>query len=121
MAKRKKLANEYSNEYQVNIVFDPRDNIYVARVPELQGCCSHGKSADAALANANAAIKLWIETAESEGLTIPLPASRRKYSGKFVLRTSSEIHAELAQAALQLGKSLNELAVDLLARGLKIQ
>ena len=31
-------------EYQVNIAFDPKDKIYVARVPELDNCHTHGST-----------------------------------------------------------------------------
>ena len=43
-------------EYQVNIAFDPRDGIFVARVPELENCHTHGKTAEEALSNAREAI-----------------------------------------------------------------
>jgi len=105
--------------YQVNIAFDPRDKIYVARVPELEHCHSHGDTAEDALANAKEAIELWLATAKAEGIAIPEPISRRKFSGKFVLRTSPMLHAKLAQEAAQRDKSLNEMAVELIENGLK--
>jgi predicted RNase H-like HicB family nuclease len=106
-------------EYQVNIAFDPRDSIYVARVPELENCHTHGTSPEEALKNAKEAIELWIETAEKRRQPIPAPTSRKKFSGKFVLRTSPELHAALAKKALQSGKSMNELAEEILDSGLK--
>ena len=106
-------------EYQVNIAFDPRDEIYVARVPELENCHTHGTTPEEALGNAKEAIELWIETAEKMRKPIPDPISRKKFSGKFVLRTSPELHAALAKHALQTGKSMNELAEEILDSGLK--
>lgn len=106
-------------EYQVNISFDPRDELYVARVPELEGCATHGSTPEEALHQAGEAIQLWIETAHDEGLEIPEPLSRRKYSGKFVVRTPAELHAKLAQEALRRGQSMNELTVELLRKALK--
>src|SRR3989338_4667700 len=90
-------------EYQINISYDTRDEIYVARMPELENCHSHGNTAEDALNNAREAIKLWLETAKKQGISIPTPISRKKFSGKFVLRTSSGIHANLAQEALRQG------------------
>ncbi len=122
MKKRKAKTNRRSTEaleYQVNIAFDPRDKIYVARVPELDQCHTHGGTPEEALANAKEAIELWLETAQDQGIAIPEPVSRRQFSGKFVLRTSSNLHATLAQEAAQHGKSLNEMAVELIQRGLK--
>jgi predicted RNase H-like HicB family nuclease len=120
MAKAKTKNKKQSElEYQVNIAFDPRDNIYVARVPELENCHTHGSTPEEALRNAEEAIELWLETAHDNGIEIPEPLSRKKYSGKFVVRTPEELHATLAQEALRLGKSMNELAVELLRKALK--
>ena len=106
-------------EYQVNIAFDPRDKIYVARVPELENCHTHGSTPEEALTHAQEAIELWIETAQKRRKPVPEPMSRKKFSGKFVLRTTPELHAALAKHALQTGKSMNELAEELLGSGLK--
>ena len=91
----------------------------MARVPELDNCHTHGGTPEEALNNAKEAIELWIETAEKRKRPIPEPTSRKKFSGKFVLRTSPELHATLAKQALQSGKSMNELAEELLDSGLR--
>ena len=120
MAKTKAKNKKHSElEYQVNIAFDPRDNIYVVRVPELENCHTHGSTPEEALRNAEEAIDLWLETAHENGIEIPEPLSRKKYSGKFVVRTPEELHALLAREALRRGKSMNELAVELLRKALK--
>lgn len=123
MVKKKKTKKQGLKlkglEYQVNIIFDPRDDIYVARVPELENCHTHGSTPEAALANAREAIELWMETAKRKRLPIPEPVTRRKFSGKFVLRAPVALHSELAKEALRQGKSMNEVAVELLSDGLK--
>jgi len=120
MAKSKAKNKKHEElEYQVNIAFDPRDNIYVARVPELENCQTHGSTPEEALRNAEEAIELWLETAREEGVEVPEPLSRKKYSGKFIVRTPEELHATLAQEALRRGKSMNELTVELLRKALK--
>ena len=106
-------------EYQVNIVFDPRDGIYVARVPELENCHSHGDTPEQALTNAREAIELWIETARRRKMPVPEPVSRRKFSGRFVLRTSEDLHARLARVAMGKGQSMNDLVVEILEQQLK--
>ena len=123
MANKKKTKKQYpkieTREYQVNVTFDPRDGIYVARVPELENCHTHGNTPEEAFANAREAIELWIETARQKKVPIPEPVTRRKFSGKFVLRTPVEVHSGLAREALRRGKSMNEVAVELLKDGLK--
>lgn len=118
-AKTKKNRKQRELEYQVNIAFDPRDDIYVTRVPELENCHTHGSTPEEALRNAEEAIELWLETAKDNGIEIPEPLSQKKYSGKFVVRTPEKLHATLAQEALRRGKSMNELAVELLRKALK--
>lgn len=112
-AKRSKLE---TLEYQVNLSFDPRDSIYVARVPELENCHSHGTTPEEAIRNVKEAIDLWLETARNENIPIPEPLGRKKFSGKFVVRAPEDLHATLAQEALRRGKSMNELAVELLSK-----
>ncbi|MEX1014545.1 MAG: type II toxin-antitoxin system HicB family antitoxin, partial [Candidatus Paceibacterota bacterium] len=50
---------------------------FIAEVPELPGCSAHGESREAALKNVDQAIRLWIETAEEFGDTIPRPKGRK--------------------------------------------
>ena len=64
-------------KYEIIIHWDNQDNLYVAEVPELPGCCAHGSSYDEALANAKEAIQLWIDTANEFGDHIPVPKGRR--------------------------------------------
>ena len=118
-ASKKKSAPAENLEYQVTIVFDPRDKIYVARAPELENCHSHGGTPEEALTHIREAIELWIETAQEQGITIPEPVSKKKFSGKFVLRTSAALHAQLAQAALVNGKSMNDMVVEILEEKIK--
>ena len=103
-------------EYQVNVSFDPRDQIYVARVPELENCHAHGTTPEEAIQNAKEVIDLWLETAREKKIPIPEPMGRKKFSGKFVVRAPEDLHASLAQEALRRGKSMNELAVELLSK-----
>lgn len=105
-------------EYQVNITYDPRDNLYVARVPELENCHTHGTTPEEALSHTKDAVALWLKTAKARKIPIPEPLNRKRFSGKFVLRTPKDLHASLVRTALQLGKSMNELAVEFLERGL---
>ena len=118
MAKMKKRQrNKFESlEYQVNLSFDPRDQIYVARIPELENCHTHGATPEEAIRNAKEAIDLWLETAREQGIPVPEPIGRKKFSGKFIVRAPEDLHATLAQEALRSGKSMNELAVELLSK-----
>jgi len=49
---------------------------FIADVPALPGCAADGNAHREALANVEAVIKEWIETATELGLPIPQPKSR---------------------------------------------
>ncbi len=63
--------------YEVIIYWSSDDEAFVAEVPELPGCMAHGESYESALANAQEAISLWVETAEEFGDPVPEPKGRR--------------------------------------------
>lgn len=61
-------------QYSVYIQYDDVDKIYIASIPELQGCMAHGKTKEQALKELEIACELWIETAKESGQEIPKPA-----------------------------------------------
>lgn len=65
------------NKYEVIIYWSEEDAVFVAEVPELPGCAAHGPSQESALASAQEAIRLWVETAKEFGDPIPEPKGRR--------------------------------------------
>lgn len=64
-------------KYETIIYWSNEDQSFLAEVPELPGCMSHGISPEDALKNINEAITLWIETAREDGENIPEPKGRR--------------------------------------------
>jgi predicted RNase H-like HicB family nuclease len=65
------------NKYEVIIYWSEEDEAFVAEVPQLPGCAAHGPSQEAALACAQEAIRLWVDTAKEFGDPIPEPKGRR--------------------------------------------
>ena len=59
--------------YSMMIEWDPQDEIYVARVPELPGCVTHGKTYEEAVRQGRDAIESWIEAARAWGNPVPPP------------------------------------------------
>ncbi len=66
-----------SDRYEIILYWSAEDRVFVAEVPELPGCMAHGKTQPAALANVRKAMRLWIETAEQDGVPVPEPKGRR--------------------------------------------
>jgi predicted RNase H-like HicB family nuclease len=68
-------------KYEIIIYWSQEDGVFVSEVPELPGCAAHGSSQEEALANAQEAIQLWLETAREFGDPIPEPKGRRLMFG----------------------------------------
>lgn len=64
-------------KYEVIIYWSEEDEVFVADVPELPGCSAHGDTHEAALSNAQDAIRLWIHTANEFGDPVPEPKGWR--------------------------------------------
>lgn len=62
-----------SMHYSINIQWSNRDQAYIANVPELPGCKTHGDTYNEALDNILEVIELWIEAAREAGEAIPQP------------------------------------------------
>jgi predicted RNase H-like HicB family nuclease len=65
------------HKYAVIIYWSNEDDVFIAEVPELPGCITHGDTQAAALENANEAIQLWIGAAEEFGDPVPEPKGQR--------------------------------------------
>lgn len=103
-------------KYKIDLVWDPDDKIYVAYVPELDGCVSHGDTPEAALRHVQSAIAGWIKTAKEFKMHIPEPLPQKKFSGTFNVRVPKDIHRGLALKAAELQVSLNHLVSQILGK-----
>ncbi len=65
------------HKYEIILHWSDQDQVFVAEVPELPGCMAHGDPQEAALANAQEATQLWIDTAIEFGDPVPKPKGRR--------------------------------------------
>jgi predicted RNase H-like HicB family nuclease len=71
------------NKYGIIIYWSEEDKVFIAEVPELPGCMTHGDTRTTALANAKKAIQAWIHTAKKFGDPIPKPKGESVTSNKF--------------------------------------
>ena len=107
-------------KYEIIIYWSNEDEAYIAEVPELSGCMADGATYKEVLENVTQVIAEWIETAKENGIEVPLPVAKKKFSGKFVVRADQELHSQLAQEAVKRSRSMNDLAVEFLSKGLKL-
>ena len=63
--------------YELIIYWSDEDEAYLVEVPELPGCMADGDTYAEAVANAEDAMRAWIETARELGRAVPEPKGRR--------------------------------------------
>jgi len=103
------------NKYLKIVEWSEEDECYVGSVPGWIGTCCHGDDEMTVYQKVCDIIDEWIEIYNKEGHPLP-PPTNKSYSGKFVLRTGSELHQALAVRALNEGESLNRFVVKALKR-----
>ncbi len=97
-------------------VEDEGKRYWIAEVPELPGCKSHGSTVEEAVQSAEAAKKEWIADSLETGEDVPVPVDRERYSGRLLVRMSRSLHRALSLIAESEKLSLNQLIVTILAR-----
>jgi len=65
-----------AHHYHINVFWSADDDCWIADVPDLRPCSAHGETPSEALAEAEVAIELWLETARECHLVIPEPRYR---------------------------------------------
>ncbi|HVQ08818.1 MAG TPA: type II toxin-antitoxin system HicB family antitoxin [Allosphingosinicella sp.] len=60
--------------YPINVFWSDESGRWIADVPDLRYCSAHGETPAEAVAEAQEAIALWLETARAEGIPIPQPS-----------------------------------------------
>jgi predicted RNase H-like HicB family nuclease len=68
------------SKYELIIYWSKEDDAFVVEVPELPGCMADGATYEEAVANAQTAIREWVETAKAIGRPIPQPKGRLMYA-----------------------------------------
>ena len=105
--------------YREIIETDPAGG-YVGYIPDLKGCITQAETKADVLAMLDDAKKCWLKAALEDGVEIPEPMQDDDFSGKFNLRIPKSLHRNLAMTAKAEGVSLNQMAMCLIANGLKV-
>lgn len=94
------------------VQYDDTDRIFHGRVAAIQDVVSfEGQSVEALEAAFRAAVDDYLAFCEAQNRAPATP-----FSGRFVLRTTPDVHRAATQAAASEGKSLNAWAADAIAR-----
>lgn len=93
------------NGYSGSVEYEEDENYFYGKVLGLWRHCIlyEGDSIDELIKDFHESIDHYLETCRLEGITPDRP-----YSGKVILRMSSDLHGEVAAKAASAGISLNE-------------
>jgi predicted RNase H-like HicB family nuclease len=101
---------------------DGEQAYWSAAIEELTDCKARGDSPDEAVDRLRSVMEAWFEAALAEGRKIPVPAAKAaekrassSHSGRFLVRMSGTLHAQLARAAESEHLSLNRFVTKVLA------
>ena len=103
------------DKYLKLVEWSEEDKCYVGSIPGWIGKCCHSDDEMKVYTELNTILDEWIDIYNTEGRTLPDPTNK-EYSGKFVLRTGSDLHKALVLKALNEGDSLNSFVVKRLKK-----
>ena len=103
------------DKYLKIVEWSDKDKCYVGSVPGWIGKCCHGIDEMNVYKELCEIVDEWIDIYKKNGRDLP-PPTNKKYSGKFVLRTGSDLHQALTIKALNAEESLNTFVVKVLKR-----
>jgi predicted HicB family RNase H-like nuclease len=104
------------DRYLKIVEWSEEDKSYVGSVPGWIGPCCHGDNEEKVYHQLCRIVDEWIEIYKKDGMPLPPGTADKSYSGKFQLRTGSELHKALTIKALQSGKSLNNFCISVLRK-----
>ena len=104
------------DRYLKIVEWSEEDQCYVGSVPGWIDECCHGKNEEKVYHHLCLILDDWIEIYKKDGKPLPPSTIAKNYSGKFQLRTGSELHKALAIRALQTGESLNNFCINVLRK-----
>ena len=108
MAKKKVEIPYRTNEYSYRVQYSQEDHAFIGLVDEFPGLSAFADTLEGAVKEIETVLGEGLHLLAERGEQIPEPLSRRKYTGKLIVRLTPSLHQRLASEALRKGVSLNE-------------
>ena len=103
------------NHYTYRAEWSSEHGEYVGRCLELPWLSQWAPTMQQAIADVERAVDEYLAECEAEDYEPPAPITGRKFSGKFVVRTSPALHSRLIVEAAEQNVSMNQWVVQKLA------
>lgn len=98
--------------YVAKIEYSEEDGCFIGHIIGIRDIITfEGMSADEIREDFHKAVDFYLETCAKRG-----EEPNKPYSGKVFLRMTPQLHAHIAAQAEAVGKSLNQYAIDVLAK-----
>lgn len=104
-------------QYAYRVIWSEEDQEYVGLCAEFPSLSWLAEDQESALQGIVTLIRDTVADMQANGESVHEPFALQKYSGKFVIRTTPELHRQLALQAAEAGVSLNRLVNSRLIEG----
>ncbi len=108
-----------TEDYSFNVVWSDDDGCFIGRVDEFPSLAAHGSTQEKALKEISTVVGYVLEELISANEELPVPLSRRSFSGKLNVRMPKTLHRRLAAESEKEGVSLNSWINTKLAEPIK--
>lgn len=98
------------------VEWSDEDKCFVGRIPGLAAGGVHGDDEAEVYRELCQVAEEWIELLERDGKPLPPPTAGKKYTGKFIVRLSPELHQKAALKALARKESLNQFVIEAISK-----
>ncbi len=98
------------------VEWSQKDKCFIGSAPPLVGHCCHGATEQAVIQQLGVIVEDLVAALLKHGDPLPAPTAGRRYSGKFVVRVTPELHRKAALKAMARGESLNEFVSAALSK-----
>jgi predicted HicB family RNase H-like nuclease len=96
-----------AEDYYYSVAWSEEDEAFIGRVAEFPSLAAHGPTLQKGLRETIAVVEGTLEDLGESGETMPVPFSKRSYSGRINVRMPEHLHRRLAMEAEQQNLSLN--------------
>ena len=96
-----------AKHYTYRVIWSEEDSEFVGLCAEFPSLSWLDTEQGEALAGMVSLVEQTIADMEANGEVAPEPLSLQKFSGKFMVRTTPEVHRRLAAQAMESGISIN--------------
>ena len=96
------------NKYTYRVEWSEEDGAHIATCLEMPTLKAHGKTIELAIKSIKQAVLATINWMKKDNEEIPEPFSTKHFKGNLTLRTSSDVHRQLATHAAEQGISINQ-------------